>query len=110
MAVSRDEIAKLFPAMVGRFDPAKAEGINATIQFDLSGENGGLWWLKIADGKAESGEGAAEGAKMTLKAAADDFVSMMSGSLNPMQAFMMGKIKVMGDTGLALKLMPLING
>ncbi|MFN8529622.1 MAG: SCP2 sterol-binding domain-containing protein [Anaerolineae bacterium] len=110
MAFSREDIAKIFPTMVERFDPKKAEGINAAIQFDLSGENGGQWWLKIADGKAESGEGTTDNTKMTLKATADDFGSMMTGSLNPMQAFMMGKIKVVGDTGLALKLMPLING
>jgi putative sterol carrier protein len=47
---------------------------------------------------------------MTLKASADDFYGMMVGSLNPMQAFMTGKIKILGDTNLALKLMPLING
>ena len=110
MAATHDDVAKIFPTMVERFDPAKAEGINATIQFDLAGENGGQWWLKIADGKAETGEGASEGAKMTLKATADDFVDMLGGKLNPMQAFMMGRIKVVGDTGLALKLMPLING
>jgi putative sterol carrier protein len=34
----------------------------------------------------------------------------MTGGLNPMQAFMTGKIKIQGDTSLALKLMPLING
>jgi len=95
--------------MLERIDAKKTEGINATIQFDLSGENGGMWWLKIADDGADVGEGAVD-SKMTLKATADDFMSMMSGGLNPMQAFMMGRIKVVGDTGLALKLMPLING
>lgn len=109
MAFSHEDIAKIFPGMVAKFDPKKAEGINAAIQFDLSGENGGMWWLKIADGQASVGEGAAENPKMTLKATADDFGSMMAGQLNPMQAFMTGKIKVVGDTGLALKLMPLIS-
>jgi len=110
MAVTKEEVAKIFPAMAERLDPSKAQGINSTIQFDLSGDNGGMWWLKIADSGAEIGEGAADGAKMTLKASAEDFVSMMTGGLNPMNAFMMGRIKIVGDTGLALKLMPLING
>ncbi len=110
MAVTREEIAKIFPGMVSRFDASKADGVDASIQFDLSGDNGGLYWLRIADGAATAGEGAIESPKMTLKASADDFATMMSGGLNPMQAFMTGKIKIQGDTGLALKLMPLING
>jgi putative sterol carrier protein len=106
---SREEVAGVFPEMVQRFDPKKAEGLNASIQFDLSGDNGGSYWLRIADGKMESGEGKADDAKMTLKASADDFINMMAGKLNPMQAFMTGKIKIQGDTGLAMKLMPLMN-
>lgn len=107
---TREEVAGVFPKMVERFDPQKAEGINATIQFDLTGENGGNYWLRIVEGQAQTGEGAAENPRMTLKASADDFYSMLNGGINPMQAFMTGKIKIQGDTGLALKLMPLING
>lgn len=110
MAATREEVAGVFPTMVQRFDPQKAENVNATIQFDLSGDNGGQYWLRIADGKAESGEGTSDSPRMTIKAAADDFISMMQGKLNPMQAFMTGKIKIVGDTNLAMKLMPLING
>jgi len=44
------------------------------------------------------------------KATADDFHNIISGKMNPMQAFMTGKIKVQGDTSLAMKLMPMING
>ena len=108
MATS-EEVAGIFTTMVQRFDPSKAAGMNATIQFDLSGDNGGAYWLRIADGKAESGAGQSDSPRLTLKATADDFVSMLSGSLNPMQAFMQGKVKIVGDTGLAMKLMPLIN-
>lgn len=98
------EIADIFPTMVSRFVPAKAEGVNAIIQFNLSGDNGGLYWLKIADGVCESGQGQAENPKMTLKAAADDWFAVSSGQLNAMQAFMSGKIKIEGDMGMAMKL------
>jgi len=108
MATS-EEVAGIFSTMVERFDPAKSKDLNATIQFDLSGDNGGAYWLRIADGKAESGAGQSESPRMTLKAKADDFVSILNGSLNPMQAFMTGKVKIVGDTGLAMKLMPLIS-
>ncbi|MCK6577974.1 MAG: SCP2 sterol-binding domain-containing protein [Anaerolineae bacterium] len=106
---SREEIAGIFNGILQRFDAAKAEGLNAVVQFDLSGDNGGAYWMKIADGKMEVGSGASENPKMTVRASADDFASMISGAINPMQAFMMGKIKIQGDTGLALKLMPLLS-
>ena len=41
---------------------------------------------------------------MTVKASAEDFFAIATGQMNPMQAFMMGKIKVT-DTNLALKMM-----
>lgn len=106
---SHEEVAAIFPGMAQRFDPTKADGINAVIQFELSGDNGGSYWLKIADGKMEAGTGASESPRMTVRASADDFSSMIKGALNPMQAFMMGKIKIQGDTGLAMKLMPLLS-
>lgn len=106
---TREEVSGVFQGMVQRFDPSKAEGINAVIQFDLAGDNGGQYWLKIADGKMDAGEGASENPKMTVKASADDLFNMVTGKMNPMQAFMMGKVKIQGDTGLAMKLMPLLS-
>ena len=34
----------------------------------------------------------------------ENFEALMEGSLNPQMAFMMGKLKIEGDMGLALKL------
>ena len=101
---SQAEIAEIFPLMSSRFIPTKAEGVNATIQFNLSGDNGGLFWLKIADGACEAGQGQADSPKMTLKAAADDWYAVSSGKMGAMQAFMSGKIKIEGDMGMAMKL------
>lgn len=107
---SSEQINNIFEGIVSRFDASKAAGINAAIQFDLSGDGGGAYWMEIDDDGVKTGEGNIDNAKMTLRATADDFVNMIGGTLNPMQAFMTGKIKIQGDTGLALKLMPLING
>jgi len=98
------EVEAIFPAMASRLIPEKAEGVNAIIQFNLSGDNGGLYWLRIADGKCESGTGQAENPKLTLKASADDYFAIISGSLNPTQAVFTGKLKIEGDMSLAMKL------
>lgn len=103
MATS-EEIKSIFPEMVERLIPEKADGINAVIQFDLSGDNGGLYWVKVADGKAETGEGSADNPTMTLKAAADDWLAVSTGQMNAMQAFMSGKIKIQGDMSIAMKM------
>lgn len=107
---SKEEIAAIFTGIAARIDPTKASDLNATIQFELSGDSGGSYWLKFENGTAEAGEGAIADPKMTLRTSADDFAGMVAGKLNPMQAFMMGKIKIQGDTGIAMKLMPMING
>ena len=38
---------------------------------------------------------------------ADDLNKLMNGDLNPMTAFMFGKLKVSGDMGVAMKLQSL---
>lgn len=104
---TQEEIAAVFPEMTQRFQPEKAEGVDATILFDLSGDNGGQYWVKIADGTVEHGEGEVP-ADMTVKSSADDFYELVNGDLNPMQAVMFGKVKV-SDVGLGMKMMSIFN-
>ncbi len=106
MATS-EEIKGIFPEMVNRLVPEKADGIDAVIQFDLSGDNGGMFWVKIANGSAENGEGSVDNPTMTLKAAADDWFAVSTGQMNAMQAFMSGKIKIQGDMSIAMKMQTL---
>jgi putative sterol carrier protein len=85
--------------------PEKAGTTKAMIQFDLSGDQGGKWWIKIHDGKAESGKGEApEPATLTLMADAGDYVKVATGKMDGTSAFMSGKLKIKGDMGLAIKM------
>jgi putative sterol carrier protein len=90
--------------------PEKAGSTNATIVFDLSGSEAGKWWVKIHDGKAESGKGdPADTANLTLMADAADWVKIMTGKLDGTAAFMQGKLKIKGDMGLAIKMQTLFR-
>src|SRR5439155_20979018 len=109
--VSPDQItpALVFESMPQFLNKDKAAGVNATIQFDLSGEGGGQWWVKIADGEASSGEGTAETPNLTLLADAQDYIKISLGQLDGTAAFMQGKLKIKGDMGLAIKMQSLFN-
>ncbi len=100
---TKEEISQIFPRMLERFSAEKAGDLNTVIQFELSGDNGGTYWIKIADGQCTTGEGANDSTNMTVKASADDFLAIVNGQMNPMQAVMMGKLKV-SDVGIGMKM------
>ena len=102
-----DDIVEALPKYL---IPEKAGSTKATIQFDLSGDAGGKWWVKIHDGTAETGKGdPPEVATLTLLADAGDWVKIMLGKLDATAAFMQGKVKIKGDMGLAIKMQTLFK-
>jgi len=101
---------QIFDSMPQALVPEKAGSTKAMIQFDLSGDQGGKWWVKIHDGQAESGQGdAPEAPQLTLMADAMDYVKISLGQLDGTAAFMQGKLKIKGDMGLAIKMASLFR-
>ncbi|GIW72101.1 MAG: hypothetical protein KatS3mg102_1643 [Planctomycetota bacterium] len=96
--------ADIFEAMPGRFDPAGAGNWETTIQFKLRGEDGGDWVMRVKDGSCTVEQGTAEQPKATIEMDAATWVGIHTGTVNPMQAFMTGKIKVTGNMGEVMKL------
>ncbi len=100
---------QVFDEMPNYFQSDKAGSTNAKIQFDLSGEHAGKWWVKIADGQASSGQGETEAPNLTLIADSQDYVRIATGKLDATAAFMSGKLKLKGDMGLAMKMASLFR-
>ena len=86
------------------FRPETAEGLEAVIQYKLTGEEAGDYIINIKDGKCTVEEGIAEAPTMTLTADGRDFGDVLLGKANGMQYFMQGKLKLAGDLNLAMKL------
>ncbi len=91
----------VFAQMPEHFLPDKAKGVNVVIQFDLSGENGGQWYLTVADGTCRIDKGRADAPAVTISMADSDYVAMSTGAANAIQLFMSGKIKLEGNMMLA---------
>jgi putative sterol carrier protein len=101
--------ADLFERMPGVFQADKASGVNASVLFDLSGEGGGQWTVTVADGQCSVAPGAAEAPTATVMMDATDYVDMVAGRLNAINAFMMGKVKVEGDINTVMKFQSLFG-
>ena len=86
------------------FNPEAAEGVDAVIQYKLTGEEAGDYIITIKDGKCTTEKGEAENPNMTLTADAQDLKDVLLGKANGMQYFMQGKLKLSGDLNLAMKL------
>lgn len=87
----------------------KAKGIKALVQISLSGEGGGDWSVNVDDGTVDIQQGLQTKPDLIIKAKVQDALDLMDGKGNPVTAYMTGKIKVVGDIGLAMKLLGLLK-
>lgn len=87
-----------------KFDPAKTGGLDAIIQMNVTGPNGGDWTIILKEKKMEIKEGNHPSPAISVKIADTDFVDLINGKLNAVSAFMSGKIAFKGSMSLGLKL------
>nr|XP_020828110.1 hydroxysteroid dehydrogenase-like protein 2 isoform X1 [Phascolarctos cinereus] len=73
--------------------------------FELSGEDGGTWYLDLKNNGGSAGSGQpSEPVDVVLTMTTSDFVKMFLGKLKPTRAFLSGKLKIKGNMALAIKL------
>lgn len=89
-------------------NPDAIKAIDAIYEFAITGDGGGTWIMDCT--KPEVREGPDESAQCTVTIPSDVFLGIINKTANPMQAFMMGKIKVSGNMALAMKLQQVLGG
>jgi putative sterol carrier protein len=95
---------QVFDGMGQSFQAAKAKGVHARYQWELSGPNGGEWWIDVNDGTFKMGKGKIDNPSVTFITSDNDWVAMSNGTLKGTWAFLTGRLKVHGPQSLARKL------
>ena len=98
-------VESLMSRMPSAFIPEKARGVDTIMQFHFTGAEPGNWYVVIKDGKLEVHKGVHPSPKLTLSADSGDYIKVFTGQIDPMQAYMAGKLKLSGDLNLAMKMM-----
>ena len=86
------------------FLPEKAAGLDAVVQYILTGDEGGDYIITISDDKCKVAEGIADDPVMTMTADGAYFRDVLLGREDGMKGFMEGKLQLAGDLNLAMKL------
>jgi predicted lipid carrier protein YhbT len=95
---------ELFASLPGRFRSERAGDLRATYAFELEGDGGGSWTVRVADGALVVEDGAAADADVTVGAKAADWLSIVEGRMDPQLAYLTKRLRVSGDLQLALRL------
>lgn len=84
------------------------KSLSAIIRFDLGGD--GLWMIDARQATARlSRDDGDLDADCTILISAENLLKMLDGKLDPMLAYTLGKIKVKGSIGVAMKLVSVIG-
>ena len=100
MALTVDGIFSLMPEL---FLADKAQGLTVSVYYQVTGEGGGDYTCLIENGAFSLKREAKPDATSVVVIGAEDWIALNEGKLDPMQAFMTGKLKGTGDLGLLQK-------
>ena len=94
----------IFDAMPLSINRDAAKDANTVYQFNLSGEGGGQFAVRIKNGDCTVEEGTATAPDVTICAAAADYLNIVTGAYPFGLAFVNGRLKVEGDLRLLIRM------
>lgn len=102
-------VAETFVIMQESFNPSLAGDLNKTIQWNITGEEGGIYSVKIHNRTCEIVNTATEKPDLTVTISDKDWLALADEKLDAMKALITGKIKMSGDIKLALRYQSLFS-
>ena len=104
MSFQINSVQEYFDTLGKRFVADASGGVDATYQFTLTGDGGGVWCVAVKDGGMTVTQGASDSPDSTIEAKTTDWVKIVNGTMSGMKAVMMRKMKVGGNVTLARKM------
>lgn len=101
----KENLSQLIEKM--RANPEAIQSLHHVYQFHVDDDP--PFQVRFDNGAVEVVEGTPQDAHCTVKLSADNFTKLLHNDLNTTMAFMMGKLKVEGRVGLALKLQEVLK-
>jgi putative sterol carrier protein len=98
------DVREFMTSIPDYFNAEKAKGVSSVVQCMFTGEQASDWVIRIKDQTCEVEEGKTANPDLTIKTDAEDGVQLLTGKLDAMKAYMLGKVKVFGDLALGMKL------
>jgi len=99
-----NSIKEVMDGLPTAFQPDKAAGANATIQFKFTGAEPGNYVVKVADGKCAVEEGETDSATVTINSPSDVWLKISRRELDGATAFMSGQFTFTGDMGVLMQI------
>ena len=99
-----NSIKEIMDGMPQAFQPDKAAGANATIQFNFTGTEAGNYTVRVADGKCDVSEGTADNPTVTINSPSDVWLKIIRRELDGATAFMSGQFTFTGDMGVLMQM------
>jgi putative sterol carrier protein len=109
MKMAFNSAKEIFSKMPEAFDRSAAAGLDAVIQFNIEGDEGGDWYATIKDQACTVSEGVHDNPTLSLRMTDKNWVALCKGELNAVMAFMSGKLKTKGDIMLAQRMTKLFS-
>src|SRR5262245_40469180 len=96
-------LQKIFMGMMMTFDPDRASGRKATIEYDIAGIGGGRhrYQVNVADGQCTIDPAAIGQSDVTFRTTLPTFLKLSTNTASPLMLVLFRKLKVEGDRKLA---------
>lgn len=104
-----ETIRDMIAGMPLAFNAEAAGDLKAVVQFDISDEEPGDYYITISDGICTSYEGKHTDPSVTIRTPSDVWLKISRGELSGATAYMTGKFKVSGKLELLMKMAKLFS-